>query len=363
MAASPRTSRDLTLFRAPPPSPAAITRNTSPETHEDDDFSRFLKRSRRIPELILPHRNPPEIDLGSLISPERELSEKDNLRSAARSMGCFQIINHGIKQRVIQAAVEAAKVVFEVPLERKKEAARSPERKWGFEVEEEDDVAESDEFFWWSGDAVEMAGVLAPEYDAFSGKMEQLLKKMRKIATKIELSLMDSRKEVNDMIICVRKHRRSREANFSEEGVAFDLNHDVLGAFIRSLGSSHALSFHLFIGASRFRVYSKQAPVSFRPTDGAIVVTVGDQMQEKSGGIYRQVIGKPEYQYREAQQEPISITFLHSSAAVPQASASSSKAGAGKEEENIISISKQLIIAACLLLFYHIIAYFCFSKA
>ncbi|XP_020676488.1 flavanone 3-dioxygenase 3-like [Dendrobium catenatum] len=167
MAASPRTSRDLTLFRAPPPSPAAITRNTSPETHEDDDFSRFLKRSRRIPELILPHRNPPEIDLGSLISPERELSEKDNLRSAARSMGCFQIINHGIKQRVIQAAVETAEVVFKVPLERKKEAARSPERKWGFEVEEEDDVAESDEFFWWSGDAEEMAGVLAPEYDAF----------------------------------------------------------------------------------------------------------------------------------------------------------------------------------------------------
>ncbi|XP_020596965.1 uncharacterized protein LOC110036779, partial [Phalaenopsis equestris] len=183
-----------------------------------------------------------------------------------------------------------AEGIFGLPLKRKKEAARSPERKWGFEVEEEEDVGGSDEFFWWSDAAEGMAGVLPPECDAFSVKMEQLLMKIKKMARELELILMDSessikwRKEKNDikddnMIVCLRKHRRSKEAIFNEEREGFDLNQDVLGAFLRSLGCSHALSFHVFAGASSFRVYSKQALVSFRPANAAMVVTIGDQMQ------------------------------------------------------------------------------------
>ncbi|KAK8970389.1 hypothetical protein KSP40_PGU003064 [Platanthera guangdongensis] len=202
--------------------------------------------------------------------------------------------------------------------------------------------------------------------------MKHLWGKMGKIAREIQHVLMENsskqyetnnssrwRSDAEEMVACIRKHRRRGGAFVEEVGFAGgDLNHDMLGAALRSLGSPHALALHLFAGASSFRVYSKLSPALFPPADAAILVTVGDQMQESSGGVYRHVIGKPEYQFSEARREPISIAFLYSFPAVSRAAASfSGAAGIGRDEQNTISISQQLLIAVFLLFFYHIIAY------
>ncbi|PKA65329.1 gibberellin 3-beta-dioxygenase [Apostasia shenzhenica] len=298
MAASPRTFRGPPDFRAPPPSPAAgFPRNGSMEAPQDDEFSRFLKSSRRVPELILPNRKPPEIDMRSLTLPEAGRSAEEILRSAAESLGCFQLVNHGISADLTTAVIEMAGGIFRLSPEKKKDAARSPERQWGFEVDEDQDEVEGDEFFWWSGGDVDMAGIWPQGYDAFSGRTKLLLLEMEKIARQIELVLTASGERLwkeesrrrqrdgrDDVIICFRKHGRSRSAD--NGGATGDLNREMLATLIRSLGCSHALGLHLFRGASGFGVYSKRAPVSFSPSDAAVVVTVGDQMQVPSLNMF-----------------------------------------------------------------------------
>lgn len=80
--------------------------------------------------------------------------------------------------------------------------------------------------------------------------------------------------------------------------------------------------------------------------------------------MYRKVIGKPEYQWREAQQEAISIAVFYSHATETEASGASSGAENGGEGEKIVvSVSKQLIMAAWLLVFCDVISYLWFAKS
>ena len=54
---------------------------------------------------------------------------------------------------------------------------------------------------------------------------------------------------------------------------------DVLRTLIKSSRCPRALALHLCPGASTFQVFSRRGWSSFRPLDGAVVVTVGDQLQ------------------------------------------------------------------------------------
>ncbi|KAG0492973.1 hypothetical protein HPP92_006042 [Vanilla planifolia] len=369
MAESPTNSMDPPAFRAPPPSPAAGHHVLFSETPDEDDFSGFLNRSRLIPELILPNRilhletapwYPPEIDMRSLTYPDGG-AVGEILRSAAESLGCLQLVNHGIVAELVEAAIAEAAEVFRIPAERKREAARSPERRWGFESEDEENLAASDEFFWWSGEGgAELAGIL-PDDGFF--RMKKLVKKMKKLARKIELVLMEKCNSSQTIVprpshtwfICVRRHGRTKATQSRTHG---DPTHMVLGALIRSLACSHALGLHLPLGASIFRAYSKRAPAAFCPRDDAIMITIGDQMHTWSGGAYRNVTGKPEYADGGGRQDPISLAFLHSFEEVIEPS--TCHAGPPREERKSISIGHQIIVYACLLLLYRIIAYACF---
>ncbi|KAM0945737.1 putative non-heme dioxygenase domain, isopenicillin N synthase [Dioscorea sansibarensis] len=281
--------------RAPPPSPAARER---PESSEDDDLDRFMKRSLRVPNLILPDRivqreivvrNPPEIDWASLISPLLEKSMARELRSSAAAMGCVQLVNHGIPLDLIEEAAVAAGDAFGTTPEEKKKAARSHERRWGFEVEEE----EEEERFWWDGSRLEeMAGIGRWSSNDFRDKMERLWLDMEKICNKIMEILKDKNmhvnengeeKEVNEQVsyLCVHKHCKVGDQN---EGKNYNEKQEkmmmmMLRVLMRSWGCSHGLALHVPSNTSRFQVYFKKGWLSFTPAKNALVLTLGDQLQ------------------------------------------------------------------------------------
>ncbi|KAG1367819.1 putative Flavonol synthase/flavanone 3-hydroxylase [Cocos nucifera] len=75
-----------------------------------------------------------------MVSRENDGSAVELLKSAGSAFGRFQLVNHGIPRDLIAAGDAAATAAFRIPSEKKAAAARSPERRWGFEVEEEEGV-------------------------------------------------------------------------------------------------------------------------------------------------------------------------------------------------------------------------------
>lgn len=88
------------------------------------------------------------------------------------SIGCFQLVNHGIPVELIRAVAAAATAgVFGVSAEKKVAVARSPEKAYGFEEywHGEDESELSEEFVWSrdEGLKVEMEAISPFEYSNF----------------------------------------------------------------------------------------------------------------------------------------------------------------------------------------------------
>lgn len=82
--------------------------------------------------------------------------------------------------------------------------------------------------------------------------------------------------EANGSLLCIRKHRRGGGSACASGPISQD---DVLRMLVRSSRCSRALALHLCPGASAFHVFSRRGWSRFSPLDGALVVTVGDQLQ------------------------------------------------------------------------------------
>ncbi|XP_065049432.1 jasmonate-induced oxygenase 4-like isoform X1 [Musa acuminata AAA Group] len=352
-------------FRAPPPSPVAGVHPHGLDSPDgDDEFAGFLSHSLRVPKLNLPHRifpqeatawNPPAIDFQPLISPgDAESGAADLVKSAAAAFGCFQLVNHGISPGLVAAVGAAACPAFGIPLESRTKAARSPERRWGFEVEEE---GEGEEFLWWCrsgmGDRRELAAIWPRSYKDFSDKVEGLWCEIQKIASRVEEVLLGKKagreeEAADGSLLCLHKHA----PNGSHNG---GIKHELLRMLVRSWSCSCDLSLHLPGGASEFHIYSKRGWYRFCPENAAIVVTVGDQIQACSGGFYKHVIGKPVLKKGDP-QDSISMAFHHTT---HQAIVHGiSRPNLHSEKEKTISLAEQIMVAACLAIAYHIIAFF-----
>lgn len=88
----------------------------------------------------------------------------------------------------------------------------------------------------------------------------------------------------NGSLLCIRKNHAASSASGP---VSQD---DVLRMLVRSSRCSRALALHLCPGASAFHVFSRRGWSRFRPLDGAIVVTVGDQLQVRNASFSRAVL-------------------------------------------------------------------------
>lgn len=94
-------------FRAPPPSPVASSRRAS-FTANEDVLSEFLDKCGRVPNLVLPDKvfpkhtfllNPPTFDF-------LRLDSLSTLLDAIATIGCFQLVNHGVPEAMVKAAMD-----------------------------------------------------------------------------------------------------------------------------------------------------------------------------------------------------------------------------------------------------------------
>ncbi|CAL5373821.1 unnamed protein product [Camellia sinensis] len=367
MAVSPESSADQNPvdFRAPPPSPIASGRRSS--FKNDDILTDFLEHSLRVPDLILPDRffprqksiqNPPKIDFQSLNSPENDDSVSEMLDAIAR-FGFFQIVNHGITREQFASVSMSGAGIFRLSPEKKAVVSRSPEKPYGFEEFHGEVESEMSEEFVWCRDQglkLEMEGVWPLGYSKFSENMEMLLVEIEKVGGRVVLAMEEhnARKsqcgngvirgqDFDGSVCCFYKHSR----NVSGDQWVGSLKCDVIKMLIRGSDYSHALCMHVCEGSSEFHVYSKKGWVSFCPDTDAIVITIGDQIQAWSGGLYKQVIGRPIF--KGENEECISMAFLYS----PSKNIKSFKTNEGKT----ISLGQQAIVAILFTLVYHFLVY------
>ena len=95
-----------------------------------------------------------------MVSPENDGLAVALVKSAGSAFGCFQLVNHGIPRDLIAVCYAAATTAFRIPPEKKAAAARSPERRWRFEVEEEEGV---EELFWYRSEMGEVSAGIWPQ--------------------------------------------------------------------------------------------------------------------------------------------------------------------------------------------------------
>nr|CAD1829843.1 unnamed protein product [Ananas comosus var. bracteatus] len=146
--------------------------------------------------------------------------------------------------------------------------------------------------------------------------MDDLCELMNKIAIKIEetLEVVSGEKCAGELVLHLHKHNKYKN------------------------GSS----------SSNSRKQLKHEALKF---DKAIVVTIGDQIQARSNGLFRSASGKPIYDAEENLRPSISVTFIHSHPTANRAS--SPTLGV----ENTISLYHQLVVAVCLALLYSFISF------
>ncbi|KAF5178534.1 downstream target of AGL15-4 [Thalictrum thalictroides] len=360
---------DLQQFRAPPPSPIAHASARRSLVNEDE-ISDFLEHSLRVPNLVLPDqifpkevqvKNLPELDFDSLVSAKNDETIARFLECVS-GIGCFQLVNHGVSSDLIQSVSIAAAGIFGLPPDKKTVMSRSSERMYGFEefsghADEEEETENSEEFVWCRDEGLKsvMEGIRLQGFSNFSKGMENLSTEIEKVAHQVLTTLLEhspivSTKlitDVSDMqdthnLVCyLHKHHRYTSVSRCDGS----LKSDFFRMLIRGYAElSHSLCIHVCDDLSDFHVYSKKGWVSFTPNRDALVMTVGDQIQARSGGLYKNVIGRPIMKTED--EESISMAFLFSPPA--------NSRGTHGNRENTISLRQQFIFALFLTLIYHV---------
>ncbi|XP_028783606.1 1-aminocyclopropane-1-carboxylate oxidase 4-like [Neltuma alba] len=373
MAVTPQSIPDIPIdFRAPPPSPIASGRRSS--FANDDVLTEFLETSLRVPDLILPDKifpkqncleTPPKVDFRSLCSDHEDYvaSSSDVVSDSMARIGCFQLVNHGVPRELMASSREVAQAIFQVPPEKRATVTRSPpEKPWGFEeYHSEEDGSELSEEFVWCRDhdlKLKMEGISPVGYSKFSKEMEALMSSIEKVAEKILPVMLknfpgkllapsggsDHQGHEFGTLCCVYKHSQDSMA----DGWANSLKYDVIRMLIRGSDYSHALCLHVCDGCSEFHVYSKKGWLSFCPEQGALIITAGDQIQVASGGLCKQVIGRPILK-GEKDDDGISMAFLYS----PPNDTTTSET----KKEATISLGQQALLAMILILVYQFLIF------
>ncbi|KAI3943122.1 hypothetical protein MKW92_035354 [Papaver armeniacum] len=304
--------QNQTDFRAPPPSPIGNNDTNRKSTFiNENELNEFLERSLQVPDLVLPNNRvfpreilstkmPPEIDYNSLTSSTRFDSK---VLESISVIGCFQLLNHGIPNDLIESVLSDSVGVFGIWKEYKSILSRNSGKPYGFEEFSggggDDETETSEEFVWCRDDRLNilMEVFWSDGYLNFSQKLENLSTEIQKIAAKILRVLSESntliRRELakentnltnkDGLVCCMYKHCKNVNLDIGNARLCENsLKSDVIQMLVKGSDYSHALSVHVFdASSSDFNLYSKKGWVSFCPSRNALVVTVGDQIQVK----------------------------------------------------------------------------------
>ncbi|KAK7255451.1 hypothetical protein RIF29_28861 [Crotalaria pallida] len=368
---TPRTMPEINVdFRAPPPSPVASGRRSS--VANDDVLSEFLESSLRVPDLVLPDKifpkqrnleTPAKVDFVSLCFHEDE-AVCDVVSDSMARIGCFQLVNHGIPRELMVSTAEAAEGIFDLPPGKRAAVTRSSEKPWGFEVyhagEEEEMGSELSEEFVWCKDEelkLKMEGIWPIGYPNFSEKMKTLLSRIEKVAEKIhhvilknlpikfdsDADMIHQGHQLIDTLCCIFKYRGDNTIGRWTDS----LKYDVIRMLIKGSDYSHSLGLHVCDGSSEFHIYSRKSWLSFRPEEGALIITGGDRTQILSGGYYKHVIGRPIF--KGEKEDKTSMVFLYST--------QNTKKNFQTNQKGTVSLGQQVILAIILNLVYHALIY------
>ncbi|KAL1199387.1 hypothetical protein V5N11_015769 [Cardamine amara subsp. amara] len=281
-------------FRAPPPSPVASSRRASFTTNEDV-LSEFLDKCGRVPNLVLPDKvfpkhtflvNPPTFDFHQLSSLSALLLD------AIATIGCFQLVNHGVPEAMVKAAMQ--KTIFH---------------------------DETEEFVLYKDQAA-----CYSDLRELMGEAERIGKTMRE-----KLGGRKQDDEEEGVGVCyVKKHNINSKNKSKEE--------EAIRMLIRGYDETHSLCLNFC--HAEFHVYSKRGWVSFSPQPDALVVTVGDQGWS---GRFKGVVGRPLLYKSHLPHDFISISFLYTS--ITTTLHNNTSRGITKKKKKTISLSQQLLFA------------------
>ncbi|KAI3845138.1 hypothetical protein MKX03_019805 [Papaver bracteatum] len=366
-----------TDFRAPPPSPIGNNDTNRKSTFvNENELNEFLERSLQVPDLILPinrvfpreilsTKKPPEIDYNSLTSSTQFNSK---VLESISVIGCFQLLNHGIPNDLIESVLNDSVGVFGITKEYKSILSRNSGKPYGFEEFSAggyEEMETSEEFAWCRDSRLNilMEVFWSDGYLNFRQKLENLSTEIQKIAAKILRVLSESNTLIceelakentnltdkDGLVCCMYKHCKNMNLDTGNARLCENsLKSDVIRMLVKGSDYSHALSVHVFdASSSDFNLYSKKGWVSFCPTRNALVVTVGDQIQAWSVGQYRHVIGRPLFTGKA--ENRVSMAFHYS----PPTISSEEKSSSTKLSS--ISLRQQFRLAIFFTLFYHFV--------
>ncbi|EFH65585.1 downstream target of agl15-4 [Arabidopsis lyrata subsp. lyrata] len=291
-------------FRAPPPSPVASSRRAS-FTANEDVLSEFLDKCGRVPNLVLPDKvfpkhtfllNPPTFDF-------LRLDSLSTLLDAIATIGCFQLVNHGVPEAMVKAVMD--RTIFH---------------------------DETEEFVFYKD--------IADDHTACYSDLRELMGEAERIgkAVREKLGAGRSQKEKEEGVrVCyVNKHNIKGSKNESKE--------EAIRMLIRGYDERHSLCLNFC--HAEFHVYSKRGWVSFSPRPDAVVVTVGD---EGWSGIFKGVVGRPLLYKSDLHHNLISISFLYTSNTSHN---NTDRIIITRKKKKTISLSQQLLFALFLTLLF-----------
>ncbi|KAI3781469.1 hypothetical protein L2E82_11484 [Cichorium intybus] len=272
-------SRLSTGGPAQPPSPMPNSR----PSRSDPSFNNYVDKLKNIPEFDVPDEanRPPIAEVDYKLIKAKDKPAIQQMMESASKFGMFRLIGHGVSPEELNAAFTEADFIFGLLAER-----------WSRDGDREE--------FAWSRSAMAAAerrrDVKNDEnFLKFRQKMDNIANKLEAIGKDVALAIgtnggKQPRKKIkeNETRMVLFKHNNSslqpHTPRSSQTPRALDGNRRDTATF--------ALSLHIPTEQGEFRLLSEEGPVSFRSLPNAIVVTVGEQMEEWSYGEFRSAFGE-----------------------------------------------------------------------
>ncbi|KAK3015329.1 hypothetical protein RJ639_007272 [Escallonia herrerae] len=270
MAITSTQTRSRSSARAEPPSP--IPTGKGYRSAANSIFSNYVDGSKRIPELTLPgygHRSVlPDIDYKSLVSGDPDYV--DLLLRSVLQFGAFRISGHGISGEELRLEAESL-------------LGASSENRLRY--------GDHKELLLCSLDNEMAASVKdtigAENYRSLSLKIENVAKNLEEIAEELaQVISSNTRKK------CKIQPTESALSLYRCNHATLLDQHMHWCDKLRNESRKYALSLHLSVGQGDFVLRSEKRHMSFNKSTDAVIVTIGEKLEEWSLGEFKSFSGK-----------------------------------------------------------------------
>jgi isopenicillin N synthase-like dioxygenase len=270
-----------------------MTRNNTANTTVEDDLDQHPTA-----ESLQIYDSVPVIDVGSLVTGSSEFAVTE-LAKAAREWGFFQIVNHGIPQKLVDAVTELTQKFFQLPTAEKSEVMRRRGSPWGYYNNEltknQRDKKEVFDYTTEGADPVYGASNQWPDSD---NRFKEVMVEYLEECTSLSVRLVDAFAvglglEPSALTHLVApQHTGFMRLNYYPVADPLADQQDAAGLDGADLGVHHhtdagILTVLLQHQVSGLQVHKNGVWHNILPADGALVINTGDMMQVLSNDLYR----------------------------------------------------------------------------